>query len=152
MSYLQNLPGFIGYLLASVLLLAAFATAYVRVTPYAELPLIREGNVAACLSLLIGGLLGVIVLVVVLIVATSQDPGGLVDVTDPTPTSGATGAQKNGGWLVLLLPTHSPPMTLPSFNLLAQSILKRHLSQRRLLEVRRPLRCRSQRRHPPVRS
>lgn len=52
MSYLQNLPGFIGYLLASVLLLAAFVTAYVRVTPYAELPLIREGNVAACLSLL----------------------------------------------------------------------------------------------------
>ncbi|MFN8080812.1 MAG: protein kinase [Kineosporiaceae bacterium] len=53
--------------------------------------------------LLIGGLLGVIVLVVVLIVATSQDPGGLVDVTDPTPTSGATGAQTPS-----LLPTTSP--------------------------------------------
>ncbi|MBK7623528.1 MAG: protein kinase [Kineosporiaceae bacterium] len=52
--------------------------------------------------LLIGGLLGVIVLVVVLIVATTEDPGGPVDVTDATPTSQVTGAQTPS-----LLPTTS---------------------------------------------
>lgn len=52
MGYLESLPNFLMYFLASMVLLAMFITVYVRVTPYRELPLIRAGNLAASLSLL----------------------------------------------------------------------------------------------------
>ena len=57
MNMLGGLPGFLAYLVAGTALLAAFLVVYVRITPYREFPLIREGNVAASISLL-GALLG----------------------------------------------------------------------------------------------
>jgi putative membrane protein len=51
---------FIVYLAVSLAFLAAFAAIYIRVTPYREISLIREGNLAASFSLS-GALLGFIV-------------------------------------------------------------------------------------------
>lgn len=51
---------FLAYLAVSLVLLALFIAIYVRVTPYRELALIREGNMAASFSLS-GSLLGFIV-------------------------------------------------------------------------------------------
>ena len=51
---------FLVYLALSLVLLAMFIAIYVRVTPYRELQLIREGNMAASFSLS-GALLGFIV-------------------------------------------------------------------------------------------
>jgi putative membrane protein len=51
---------FLLYLAVSLALLAVFIAIYIRVTPYRELALIREGNMAASFSLS-GSLLGFIV-------------------------------------------------------------------------------------------
>lgn len=51
---------FLLYLAVALVLLAAFAAIYIRVTPYREIALIREGNMAAAFSLS-GALLGFIV-------------------------------------------------------------------------------------------
>jgi putative membrane protein len=51
---------FLLYLAVSLALLAIFIAIYIRVTPYRELALIREGNMAASFSLS-GSLLGFIV-------------------------------------------------------------------------------------------
>ena len=51
---------FLLYLAVSLALLAAFVAIYIRVTPYREIALIREGNMAAAYSLS-GSLLGFIV-------------------------------------------------------------------------------------------
>lgn len=51
---------FLLYLAVSLALLAAFVAIYIRVTPYREIALIREGNLAAAWSLS-GSLLGFIV-------------------------------------------------------------------------------------------
>ncbi|MEO5692248.1 MAG: DUF350 domain-containing protein [Usitatibacter sp.] len=51
---------FLLYLLVSLVLLAVFVAVYIRVTPYREISLIREGNMAASFSLS-GSLLGFIV-------------------------------------------------------------------------------------------
>jgi len=51
---------FLVYLAVSLVLLALFIAIYIRVTPYRELALIREGNMAASFSLS-GALLGFIV-------------------------------------------------------------------------------------------
>jgi putative membrane protein len=51
---------FLAYLAVSLTLLALFVAIYIRVTPYRELALIREGNMAASFSLS-GALLGFIV-------------------------------------------------------------------------------------------
>ena len=48
------------YLAVSLALLAAFVAIYIRVTPYREIALIREGNMAAAFSLS-GSLLGFVV-------------------------------------------------------------------------------------------
>lgn len=48
---LNNLPAFAAYFATAVVLLAAFLALYLRVTPYDELALIREGNSAAAISL-----------------------------------------------------------------------------------------------------
>lgn len=50
MSYLATLPGFLTWFPLCALLLAGFAAIYIRVTPWAELRLIRSGNLAAALS------------------------------------------------------------------------------------------------------
>ena len=42
---------FLAYLAVSLALLAAFVAIYIRVTPYREIALIREGNMAAAYSL-----------------------------------------------------------------------------------------------------
>ena len=55
---ISSLPAFAGYFATAVGLLAVFLVLYVFVTPYNELALIREGNVAAAISLagaLVGG-------------------------------------------------------------------------------------------------
>ena len=51
---------FLAYLAVSLAYLAAFVAIYIRVTPYAEMRLIREGNMAASFSLS-GSILGFIV-------------------------------------------------------------------------------------------
>ena len=48
---ISSLPAFAGYFATAVGLLAVFLVLYVFVTPYSELALIREGNVAAAISL-----------------------------------------------------------------------------------------------------
>jgi len=48
---INSLPAFAGYFATAVGLLAVFAVLYVFVTPYSEVKLIREGNVAAAISL-----------------------------------------------------------------------------------------------------
>jgi putative membrane protein len=51
---------FLAYLAVSLVLLAFFVTVYIRATPYREIALIREGNLAASFSLS-GALLGFVV-------------------------------------------------------------------------------------------
>ena len=51
---------FLAYFLMSVALVAVFLAVYMWVTPYRELPLIRQGNVAASISLS-GALLGFVI-------------------------------------------------------------------------------------------
>jgi putative membrane protein len=48
---INSLPAFAGYFATAVGLLAVFLVLYAFVTPYSELQLIREGNVAAAVSL-----------------------------------------------------------------------------------------------------
>jgi putative membrane protein len=54
---LQMLPAFLAYFAVAIVLLALFLLVYLNVTPYAELALIRAGNIAAATSLS-GALLG----------------------------------------------------------------------------------------------
>src|SRR5258706_3325744 len=51
---------FLVYLAVSLVLLALFIAIYIRITPYREMQLIREGNMAASFSLS-GALLGFVV-------------------------------------------------------------------------------------------
>jgi len=51
MTSLANLPNFLTYFGASVVLLAAFLAVYTLITPLHEWTLIREGNTAVALSL-----------------------------------------------------------------------------------------------------
>jgi putative membrane protein len=48
---LAGLPAFGLYIVSSLALLALFIVVYIRITPYREFALIREGNVAAAASL-----------------------------------------------------------------------------------------------------
>jgi putative membrane protein len=59
-SSIAGLPAFLTYLAASLALLALFIMIYIWITPYKELTLIREGNVAAAASLS-GTILGFVV-------------------------------------------------------------------------------------------
>jgi putative membrane protein len=45
--FLATLPNFLSYLSAAAVLLTAFITIYLFITPYDEIKLIRENNVAA---------------------------------------------------------------------------------------------------------
>ena len=49
--FLATLPNFLAYLGAAAVLLAAFVAIYLVVTPYDEIKLIRENNLAAAVSL-----------------------------------------------------------------------------------------------------
>ena len=66
---------FLVYLAVSLVLLALFIAIYIRITPYRELQLIREGNMAASFSLS-GALLGFIVP----LASAVQHSVGLVDM------------------------------------------------------------------------
>lgn len=66
---------FLVYLAVSLAFLAAFVAIYIRVTPYREIALIREGNMAAAFSLS-GSLLGFIVP----LASAVQHSVGLVDM------------------------------------------------------------------------
>ncbi len=60
MESLGGLDDFLVYFFVSLVLVALFLAIYVRVTPYRELTLIREGNTAAAASLS-GAMLGFII-------------------------------------------------------------------------------------------
>jgi putative membrane protein len=57
MAILQNLSNFLLYFAVALALFGLFAGLYLRLTPYAELKLIRQGNLAAAVALL-GAMLG----------------------------------------------------------------------------------------------
>lgn len=59
-TYLSTLPSFLLYFAASLILFAAFVAIYTWVTPYHELALINQGNIAAAVSLS-GAALGFVV-------------------------------------------------------------------------------------------
>lgn len=48
---ISTLPSFLAYLALALLVLAVFLRVYVTVTPYREFALVREGNLAAAVSL-----------------------------------------------------------------------------------------------------
>jgi putative membrane protein len=48
---LAGLPAFLTYFFLSLALLVVFLAVYLAITPYSELQLIRQGNVAAAISL-----------------------------------------------------------------------------------------------------
>ena len=48
---INYLPAFASFFLAAIVLLLVFLAIYIRVTPYNELALIRDGNEAAAISL-----------------------------------------------------------------------------------------------------
>jgi putative membrane protein len=48
---ITGFPAFIVHLLAAFIMLALFLTIYIRITPYQEIRLIREGNIAVAISL-----------------------------------------------------------------------------------------------------
>ncbi len=51
LDYLSGLPAFAAYFGLALLLFLVFIAIYVRITPYPEIKLIRDGNVAAAASL-----------------------------------------------------------------------------------------------------
>lgn len=57
MTLLETLPNFFAYFACALTLLGLFVSLYLHLTPYAELQLIRDGNLAAAYALL-GTLLG----------------------------------------------------------------------------------------------
>src|SRR5262249_34905088 len=73
---ISGFPLFLLYFVTAVALLTLFTTIYLRVTPHHELALIREGNVAAALSL--GGALIGFVLPLASAVAHSVNPVDMV--------------------------------------------------------------------------
>lgn len=73
---LSSLPAFAGYFATALMLLAVFVVLYVFVTPYNELALIREGNVAAAVSLA-GAIVGY-ALPIAVSVAVSHDIGVMI--------------------------------------------------------------------------
>jgi putative membrane protein len=68
---LNYLPAFAGFFVTAIVLLGAFLAIYVRITPYNELALIREGNEAASISL--GGAVIGFALPIAVSVAVSHD-------------------------------------------------------------------------------
>lgn len=57
MAILNNLPNFLLYFATALALFGLFISLYLHLTPYAELKLIRQGNLAAAIALL-GAVLG----------------------------------------------------------------------------------------------
>src|ERR1700687_360600 len=59
MQSIAGFPAFLLYIVLALILLALFVAIYVRVTLYREIALIREGNIAASISLS-GALIGLV--------------------------------------------------------------------------------------------
>jgi putative membrane protein len=57
---IRGFPAFILYFVSTLAMLALFVAIYIRITPYREVTLIREGNVAAAASLA-GAMLGFVI-------------------------------------------------------------------------------------------
>ncbi len=57
MNLLQTLPNFLAYFASAIGLFGLFTSFYLRLTPYAEIQLIRQGNISAAVAL-VGTLLG----------------------------------------------------------------------------------------------
>ena len=57
---ISGFPAFVIHLAAALVLLAVFLLIYTRITPYHEIQLIREGNIAAAISLS-GAIIGFII-------------------------------------------------------------------------------------------
>lgn len=57
MNLLQTLPNFLAYFASALGLFGLFTSLYIRLTPYAEIQLIRQGNLSAAVAL-VGTLLG----------------------------------------------------------------------------------------------
>ena len=75
-NYLATLPAFLTWFPISAALLAGFAAIYIRITPWAELRLIRAGNAAAAASFA-GALLGY-ALVLASVLANAVSRGDLL--------------------------------------------------------------------------
>jgi len=75
-NYLVTLPAFLTWFPISAILLAGFAAIYIRITPWAELRLIRAGNAAAAASFA-GALLGY-ALVLASVLANAVSRGDLL--------------------------------------------------------------------------
>ncbi|MBS1143171.1 MAG: hypothetical protein H6R14_577 [Proteobacteria bacterium] len=73
---ISSLPAFAGYFATALGLLAVFLVLYVFVTPYNELALIREGNIAAAVSLA-GAIVGY-ALPIAVSVATSHNISAMI--------------------------------------------------------------------------
>jgi len=76
LNYLATLPAFLTWFPISIALLAGFAAIYIRITPWAELRLIRAGNAAAAASFA-GALLGY-ALVMASVLANAVSRGDLL--------------------------------------------------------------------------
>ena len=61
MQALSTLPNFLIYLVSALACLLLFVTVYIRLTPFPEIKLIREGNHAAATAF-IGALIGLYVI------------------------------------------------------------------------------------------
>jgi len=72
---LAGLPAFAAYFAVGLLLLGAFLVAYLWMTPYPEIKLIREGNTAASASLS-----GAIIGFVLPLVSAIENSGSLADM------------------------------------------------------------------------
>lgn len=73
---ISSLPAFAGYFATAVVLLAVFLALYLFVTPYNELKLICDGNVAAAVSLA-GAMVGY-ALPIAVAVAVSHSLGAMI--------------------------------------------------------------------------
>lgn len=77
MNYIDTLPAFLTYFATSILLMAAFLAIYVRVTPYHEFALIKEGNPAPAITLG-GSLIGFVLPLCAVIKASVSIPDLLI--------------------------------------------------------------------------
>ena len=59
-SSVRGIDDFLAYLVTAAILLTVFVWIYIRVTPYHEITLIREGNVAAAYGL-VGAMIGFVI-------------------------------------------------------------------------------------------
>jgi putative membrane protein len=72
---LAGLPAFAAYFVVTLLLLGVFLAVHVRITPYAEIKLIREGNLAASASLS-----GAVIGFVLPLASAVENSGSIIDM------------------------------------------------------------------------